>query len=38
MTNSDYRNFDLLITQAGDRYRAVVVTVSGGEASGHRQN
>lgn len=27
-----YRNFDLLITRAGDRYRALVVDAPGGDA------
>ena len=33
MTITDYRNFDLLITRAGDRYRAFVVDAPEGEAS-----
>ena len=33
MTITDYRNFDLLITRAGDRYRAFVVDAPAGEAS-----
>jgi hypothetical protein len=34
MTITDYRNFDLLITRAGARYRAFVVDAPAGEASG----
>ena len=33
MTITDYRNFDLLITRAGDRYRAFVLESPAGEAS-----
>ena len=33
MTITDYRNFDLLITRAGARYRAFVVDAPAGEAS-----
>ena len=33
MTITDYRNFDLLITRAGERYRAFVVDVSTRESS-----
>ncbi len=33
MTITDYRNFDLLITRAGERYRAFVVDAPAGEAS-----
>ena len=33
MTISNYRNFDLLITRAGERYRAFVVDSPAGEAS-----
>ena len=33
VTITDYRNFDLLITRAGDRYRAFVVDAPEGEAS-----
>jgi hypothetical protein len=33
MTINDYRNFDLLITRAGDRYRAFVVDAPAGDAS-----
>ena len=28
MTLTDYRNFDLLITRAGERYRAIVMDAS----------
>ena len=33
MTTTDYRNFDLLITRAGERYRAFVVDAPAGEDS-----
>ena len=33
MTITDYRNFDLLITRAGEHYRAFVVDAPAGEAS-----
>ena len=33
MNITDYRNFDLLIACAGDRYRAFVVDAPAGEAS-----
>ncbi|WP_343425586.1 ATP-binding protein, partial [Candidatus Amarolinea dominans] len=33
MTTTDYRNFDLLIARAGERYRAFVVDAPAGEAS-----
>ncbi|MCX6032488.1 MAG: CHAT domain-containing protein [Chloroflexi bacterium] len=33
MPITDYRNFDLLITRSGDRYRAFVVDAPAGEAS-----
>ena len=33
MTLTTYRNFDLLITRAGERYRAFVVDAPAGEAS-----
>ena len=33
MAITDYRDFDLLITRAGDQYRAFVVTAPAGEAS-----
>ena len=33
MTLTDYRNFDLLITRAGEHYRAFVVDAPTGEAS-----
>ena len=33
MTITDYRNFDLFITRAGERYRAFVVDAPAGEAS-----
>lgn len=33
MTITDYRNFDLLITRAGERYRAFVVDAPAGEDS-----
>ncbi len=33
MTITNYRNFDLLITRSGDRYRAFVVDAPGGDAN-----
>ena len=33
MIITDYRNFDLLVTRAGERFRAFVVDAPGGEAS-----
>jgi len=33
VTVTDYRNFDLLVTRAGERYRAFVVDAPAGEAS-----
>ena len=33
MTITDYRNFDLLITRAGARYRAFVVEAAAGEST-----
>ena len=34
MTITDYRNFDLLITRAGERYRAFVVEAPAVENNG----
>jgi WD40 repeat protein len=33
MTLTDYRNFDLLITRSGDKYKAIVVDAPAGDAS-----
>lgn len=33
MTLTDFRNFDLLITRSGDKYKAIVVDAPAGDAS-----